>query len=151
MRARTRQRAVKRVVVRGRDGVELVIVAARTGNGKPLKGFSKSVDLIVHDVRAYLPETNAIVVAQFSQAQKRRSNDRLVDPFLGVDPRLWEQIAGKMFANELVVRNVLIECADQVVTIKPGAFDFVVPVVAESFGETHDVHPVASPTFAEMR
>ena len=41
-------------------------MAARTGNGKPLKGFPKSVDLIVHDVRAYLPETNAIVVAQFS-------------------------------------------------------------------------------------
>src|SRR2546427_8719974 len=56
-----------------------------------------------------------------------------------------------MFANKLVVRNVLIECANQVVTIKPGAFDFVVPVVAESLGEAHDVHPVAGPTFAEMR
>ena len=65
-----------------------MIVTAGTGNGKALKGLPQSIDLIVHDVRSNLPETNAVVVAQFSQAQRRRSNDRLIDPFFRVDPGL---------------------------------------------------------------
>jgi hypothetical protein len=52
-----------------------VIVAAGARDGESLKGFPQCVDLIVDNVRAYLPEANAIVVAQFSQPERRRSND----------------------------------------------------------------------------
>ena len=55
-----------------------------------------------------------------------------------------------MFADQLVVRDIVVKGADEVVAIEPGAFDFVVPVIAEGFGEAHDVHPVARPVFSEM-
>ena len=148
--SRARQGTVKRVIVGGRDGVELVIVTAGTGYRQALKGLSQRVDLVINHVRTNLAETNTIVMAQFSQTQERGSDQRLIDTLLGVDARLFEEIAGQMFANELVVGNVVIERADEVVTVKPGAFDFVIPIVAESLGEPHDVHPVTGPMLPEM-
>ena len=89
-------------------------------------------------------------MAQLSQTQERGSDQRLVDTLLGVDARFFEQVAGQMFANELVVGNVLIERADEIIPVEPRAFDFVIPIVAESLGEPHDVHPVTGPMLPEM-
>ncbi len=56
-----------------------------------------------------------------------------------------------MFANELIVRNILIESADQIVPVQPRSFDFVIPVIAEGLGEAHHIHPLAGPMLSEMR
>ena len=59
-------------------------------------------------------------------------------------------VAGEVFADELGVGDVGVEGADEVVAVVVGAVDFVVPIVAEGFGEAHEVHPVAGPLFAEV-
>ena len=149
--AGTGERAVKAVIIAGRNRVELVIVAARTGDGEPLKCLAQGVDLVIDHVCANLPEPDAVVMPQFAHPQKRRPQDRFVDRILRIHARLIQKVSGQMFANQLVIRNVLIERADEVVAIEPGALDLVIPVVAECFGKTHHVHPVARPVFAEMR
>ena len=42
---------VKRVVILGTDGIKLVIVTARTGDGHALKRLTEHVDLVVDDLR----------------------------------------------------------------------------------------------------
>jgi len=64
--SRTGQDAVKGIIVAGRNGIELVIVAAGAGNGEALKCLAQSIDLVIDDIRANLPETNTIVVAEFA-------------------------------------------------------------------------------------
>ena len=59
-------------------------------------------------------------------------------------------VAGEVLADELGVGDVGVEGADEVVAVVVGAVDFVVPIIAESFGETHEVHPVAGPLLAEV-
>src|SRR5882762_4615751 len=127
-----------------------MIVAAGAGDGETLKCLPQRIDLVIDDIRAYLPETNTIVVAELAQPQEGRSDYRFIDAILDIDPRFLQQVSGEMLANQLVVRNILIEGADQVIAVEPRAFDFVVPVIAESFGEAHDVHPVAGPMLSEM-
>ena len=71
-------------------------------------------------------------------------------PLRVVPARLRQQVAGDVFADELIVRHVVIEGADQIIAITPGVMDLVVPFVAVRLGEADDVHPVPGPAFAEM-
>ena len=54
-------------------------MAAGASNGESLKRLAQSIDLIIDNVRANLPETNAIIVAEFAQPQECRSDDRFID------------------------------------------------------------------------
>jgi hypothetical protein len=54
-----------------------------------------------------------------------------------------EFVAGDLFADELVVRLVLIETADDVVAIAPGVGALEVVRVAARVGVADDVEPVA--------
>src|SRR5947207_10479468 len=76
--SRTGQDAVEGVIVGCRNGVELVVMAAGAGDGEALKRLAQSVDLVIDDVRANLPERNAIVVAELAEPQGSGSNYRFV-------------------------------------------------------------------------
>jgi hypothetical protein len=59
-----------------------------------------------------------------------------------------EFVAGDLFVDELVVRLVLIETADDVVAIAPGVGALEVVRVAARVGVADDVEPVAAVAFA---
>ena len=71
-------------------------------------------------------------------------------PSVGVDARLGEQVAGELFADELIVGDVAVEGADEVIAILVRPLGRVVPLVAVGVGVADDVHPVASEALAEM-
>ena len=143
------QNPVERVVVLGRNRVNLVVVAPGAGNRRPLKRLRQRVNLVVHHVRPQLPKLVAVVVAHLPQPVERRRQHRLVPPVH--HPRLRQQIPRHVFPHELVVGNVPVEGPDQVIAIVPRALNLVVPLVAVRLGVAHHVHPVPRPPFAVAR
>ena len=73
------QDADQRIVVSGRDRVELVVVAAGTRYREPLKRLGKRINLIIERVEANLWEFDTVVVSQLAKPPKRRADDRFVD------------------------------------------------------------------------
>ena len=69
----------------------------------------------------------------------------------GVEPRLGQLVAGDLFCHETVVGQVLIESADQVITVSPGAGDGVVEFMSFGLGISDDVHPMPGPSLTEAR
>ena len=51
-----REDAVQRIIIPGRDGIELVVVATSAGDGQAEKTFGHHVDPIVDDVVLHLHE-----------------------------------------------------------------------------------------------
>ena len=92
-----------------------MIVTAGASHREALKGLSQCVDLVIDHVGSDLPKTNAIVMPQFSETQKRGSDQRFVDSLLVVDAGLFEQVTGEMLADELVVGDILIKRPDEVI------------------------------------
>ena len=147
---RTGQDTVERVVVFGGDRVQLVIVAAGTGNRQPLKSLGERVDLVVDHVGADFPEGHAVVVTHFPQPEESRPGDGFIQSQPVVDPGLLQQIAGHVFPDQLVKGQVLVEGPDQIVPIAPGSQQLVVPLVAIGLPEAHQVHPVPRPPFSQV-
>ena len=88
--AGTGERPVESVVVACGNGVELVIMTARAGDGEALERFAERVDLVVHDIGADLAEADTIVMAEFAEAQEGSADYRFVDVLGGVDARAFE-------------------------------------------------------------
>ena len=149
--SRTAQDREHCVVVFGRNRVQLVIVAACTGHRRRLECLRQRVDLVVGQVIPQRSQTDTVIVIDFTEAKEASPDDGFVEFFGFVPSRLRQQIAGNVLANELVIRNVVVERADQVVAIPPGVMDFVIPLVAVRFREPDNIHPVPRPVFAEMR
>ena len=145
------QNANQRVVVFGRDCIELVIVAPRTGNGQPLKCLAQRINLIVDSVETDFRELHAVVMPQLAETPERCANDRLVDAEPSVNSRRFQQITSNMFSDKLVVRHIVIERSNQIVTIAPGITDLVIPFITMRLSESHNVHPVTRPVFTKMR
>ena len=127
-----------------------MVVAAGAGDGEAKKGLAEGVDLVIDDVGADLAEADAIVVAEFAEAEGGGADFGFVEVGGGVEAGGGKLVAGEVLADELGVGDVGVEGADEVVAVVVGAVDFVVPIIAESFGETHEVHPVAGPLLAEV-
>ena len=59
-----------------------------------------------------------------------------------------QEIARKLFGQELVVGEILVEGIDDIVAIPPGVTHDGVGVVGGRFGVTHEIEPVSAPTLA---
>ena len=128
-----------------------MIVTARARYGHSLEGLGKSVDLIVDDIGPEFAELNAVVVAHLAEAEERGTHDRFVPFAVVASARLVEKIAGDVFANKLIVGDIAVEGANQIVAIAPRTANFVVPFVAVGFGVANHIHPVARPFFSKVR
>ena len=78
------------------------------------------------------------------------ADGRLAKVLFPIPSRLCEQVARDVFADELVIRHVVVEGANQVVAVTPGVMDFVVPFVAVRLGKPDHIQPVSRPAFAKM-
>ena len=129
-----------------------MIVAAGAGYGETLEMLCPRVSiwLSTTSVRIWRNRMQSSWPSSPSRRKAVPMTDSLI-PSLALSRRFRQQVAGEMFADELIVRDILVEGADQIIAIEPRAFDFVIPVVAEGLGEPHHVHPVARPVLSEMR
>ena len=147
---RSPERAEQRVVIFLADGIELMIVAARAGNRQALKCFGKYVDLVVGKLDAILPGIDRLK-PMLHHAQLGNPEERFVDPVRFIAPRIRQQIAGEVFAHQLIVRHVAVERANEVIAVPPGHGGIGIAFHAMRLGISHQVHPVPRPLLAEAR
>ena len=138
--------AVEGVVVLLRDGVEFVVVAAGAGDGEALEGFGDDVDLVVGPFDAVFEGVDGLE-AVFDHAEVGEGEAGFVGVF-GDSGR--DEVAGEVFADELVVGDVVVEGADEVVAVAPGVGSVGVAFGAVGFAVADDVHPAAGHAFAEF-
>ena len=148
--AAVHHRAVEGVEVRLADRVELVIVAAGAGDGHPQERLGDDVDLVLGKAHLLVQGIGGAETVQH-EAILGDADRRLVDPEFGVHPRLREQIARQVFADQLVDRYVGVQRPDQVVAVTPGVGDRRVAFTAVRLGVADPVHPVSGPTLSEGR
>ena len=142
--------AVERIKILLADRIKLVVVAARAGNRQTKEGLGENIDLIVHDFHLVIQRVHRHV-AQLDHPQLRRAENGFVQPVRRVETRLRQQIAGEMFADELVVGQVAVEGANEIVTVTPGHRQFRIALAAVRFAIAHQIHPMPRPALAETR
>ena len=132
---------VKRVVLRRRQRVELVIVAAGAGHRHALGAAHDDIDAVVDDVRRAVEEAS-------SEGQEAESGE--IPVVLGV---LGDLVGGDLQAQELVVRQVLVEGVHHPVAVGVGVgvAALLLEDVAFRVGVAGDIEPVPGPALAKSR
>ena len=132
------------------DGVELMVVAAGAGDRESEEGLRDDVDLVV-DVADLLIDRVDRLVAVFDHAEVAGAEGRLIELFRFIEARGLQQIAGELFADELVVGDVGIEGADEVIAVAPSLRDGWIAFAAMRVGVADEIHPVTGEVFAVAR
>ena len=125
-RPRAVHRAEERVVVLLADRVELVVVAAGARHGQPKERLRRHVHLVVRPLDAILPGIDRLE-AVLDEPEVGRTDHRLVGSAVRGEARVRQQVPGQVLADQLVVGDVVVEGADQVVAVAPGERDVGVP------------------------
>ena len=129
--------AVEGVVIGGTDGVELVIVAPRAGDGHALKGFANDIDLVVDHLGLISAHVHRRV-AMLAEPPPCGGQPAFVPAAVLGKARL-EQIAGDVFLHETIVGHIVIEGADHIVTIAPHFLIHEIELVPERLRVTHQI------------
>ena len=149
--SRTHERTGQRIVLTLRDGIELVIVAAGTGDRHRLKRFRKSIDLVVEHFLMNAVELGTVAVPILAHLEEHRSNERFVDLVGCIHAWRFEQIPRNLLTDQLFERYITVKGTDQVVAISPRALRGNVPFVSVGVRIANDIHPVPRPAFPEVR
>ena len=148
--SRTGHDAVKRVVILLANGIEFVVVTARTRHGQTEERLADHVDLVLRSSHQFIERVCGREALQHEPIM-RRADGRLVQPQLGIQPRLLQQVARDVFTQQLVVRHIGVECANEIIPVLVRERNARVALAAERLGVTHPVHPVPRPALAKMR
>ena len=138
------------VVVRSRDGVEFVIVAARAAHRQAEECLGVNIDLVVYAVALVAADVHRRM-GRLAEMPKARPLCRFILASGRVEARLFDHVPGDVFHDKVVVRHVGVECADDVVAVAIGLWDGVIRLVPARLGKPHEVEPVLAPAFAKMR
>jgi len=127
------RRAADGAVEAAGDGVELVVVAAGAAERESEKGLAERVDAVVDPVGLVLGDVHG-GVDPFAEQPEAGAHDRAVGAGVRIEPRRVDEVAGDMFADELVVGEIVVEGLHDPVAIAPGVGDRVVELVAAGLG-----------------
>ena len=140
----------ERVVVALRDGVELVIVAARARDGHAEEGLRHHVEPVVHAVRLVLPDVHGRMHL-LAEKPKAGADDGFVPARLGMQARTRHQIPRDVLGDKLIVTHIRIQRANHVVAVLKCIRNERLELVPARLRVAHKVEPVPRPAFAEMR
>ena len=138
------------VVVFGRNGVKLVVMAAGAGDGHRQEPTGDGVDALVpvvgHEASDNVGGEALVLVVNRGGAEVAEG----ATVFAG---RLGHLVGGELHLHEPVVGQVAIDGFDDPVAVAPGVRIGLVGGFRSRvvFAETGDVHPVAAPAFAVLR
>ena len=139
------------VVVGHVDRIELVVVAAGALHGSADEGVHRifhhvvAVD-VAGDTAVELGFRHLGMADEIPRAGRDESCRLNAVACVGI-----KRVAGDLLAHEQVVRFVAVECADDIVAIRPGVGAELVLVVAVCVTVVDNVEPVARPAFAVAR
>ena len=120
-----------------------MVVAAAAVDGQSQKGLPGGGHDVVQLIEVVLVGIGCFVIEQ-TQTIKTSGDDRF-----GGD--LGQFVAGELLADELIVRLVLVECANQIIAITPDKRLGGVAFVTVGLCITDDIHPVSCPAFTKLR
>src|SRR5436309_16139847 len=86
-----------------------------------------------------------------AQPEKRSADDRLIEMFGGMKAGMRQQIAGDMFGDELIVREVAVESPNDIIPVAPRILNRIIEFVAQGLGIADQIQPMTRPTLAEGR
>ena len=89
------------------------------------------------------------MIERLRAKRKKTGGDQLVIGWLAFPST--KQVAGDLFADKLLEGLVVVERADDVVTVSPSVRVGEVALHPIGFAVARDVEPVASPVLAEVR
>ena len=142
---RRRERGEQAIIVLRGEGIELVIVAARTADGEAQHGRAGSGQHVVHRIIAHaLDFVRCDLRGEHARAEKAGGHH-------GFGIARCELIARELPLHKLCPRQVVVECADHEVAVMPCVGPVVVVLKAGAFGEAGHIKPVARPAFAIVR
>ena len=142
-----KENAGEGVVIALRNRIEFMIVATRASDRESEDGLRDGVDLLVGEIERELAR---IAFVEIERAERQEAGgDELLRAFAIVLRR--KQIAGDLFADELIVRLVGVQRPDHVIAIAPGVWHGGVHVAPGALRVAGDVEPMAGPGFAEAR
>ena len=136
--------AVERVIVGGRDGIELVIVAAGAADAQAEHGLSEVPDGVFESDVAIPFGADADAARDGNVAGGYDLLPALVVVFVR------QKVAGDLLAKELVVGFVVAEGVDDVVPVFVHLRNREVGGVARGIGIADHVEPVPAPAFAVL-
>ena len=124
-----------------------MIVAAGAAEGHAQEGAAEGFDLFVDEVHE---EFHLVGFGEEFGADAEEAEGGEVAVALGGGGG-GEEVAGDLFADELVVGEVAVEGVDDVVAVAPGIAEGDVFIEAVGVGVAGDIEPVAAPAFAVVR
>ena len=136
----TGEKALQGIVVLLEDGVELVVMALGAANAQSEKDFTRDVGHLVED---QFPLHTGIALVPFVHAMSKEARGDHVVVIVRVD-----LIACQLFANELIVGLVLVQAAQDIVSVEVGGGTKAIRPVPVGFGEADDVEPMGRPSLA---
>ena len=135
------------VVVLGRDGVELMMMATGAVDREAEESASGGGDHVVE--RGGADDLLGVGILIADVIVRPGDEERAADLCRGVE--LADHVPGKVFADQLVEGFVLVQRADDVVAERIEVVDDEVAFEAVAFAEADDVEPVTTPVFAVAR
>ena len=140
---------VKCVVILLADRIEFVVVTARTRNREAKKCLRHDVDLIFGCSHQFVERIRWSEALQHKTIM-RRADGRLVQAKLLVEPRPGQQITGDVLSQQLVVRHVFVQRANEIIPVLVGVRDTRVTLTPKRLRVAHPVHPMPRPTLAKV-
>ena len=125
-----------------------MVVATRAGDGEAEKGFGDDVDLVVGETHFFLERVDGGEAVE-DHAEVADAEGGLVEAEGGVEAGFFEEVAGEVFADELVVGDVGVEGADEIVAVAPRVGHGCIALAAVGIGVARPIHPMTRPAFAE--
>ena len=126
-----------------RERIEFVVMALRALDRQAEHALADGIHAIEHLVHTELLRVNPAFFVEHGVAQKTRGDDLV----LGA---IRDQVAGELFDDELIVREVAIERVDDVIAITPDVARLVL-FKAVRVGVACRIKPMSAPAFAVMR
>ena len=132
------------------DGIEFVVVTTRARHGQTKERLADHVDLVLGRSHQFIERVCGREALQHEPVM-RRADGRLVQPQLVIQPRLLQQVARDVFTQQLIVRHIGVERANEIIPVLIREWNARVALTAKRLGVTHPVHPVPRPAFPKMR
>ena len=127
------ENSVEGVVILVADGVEFVIMAAGAGDGETEEGFCYDIDLVIGEADEFVEGIGGSEPV-VDHAKVAETEDGFVEIRGGIYPGGVEEVAGEVFADELIVGDVSVEGTNDVIPVAPSVGDGRVTFAAVAFG-----------------
>ena len=138
----SREDSLQGIVVRLRDGIEFVSVAAGAVCGSADEGGHRLSDDVVA-IKIVEGDGSSARAAEFERARAEETESRPQVRLSGV-----EDLRGELFANEVIPGHILIEALDDIIAEGPGMRPKNIVLAPVGVSKVNGVEPVAGPSFA---